>query len=285
VQASLNGTRLWFDIEGAGLVADGPRMRTKPTLILLHGGPGFDHSGFKPSHGAFADIAQIVYVDHRGMGRSAYSDPAQWTLDQWADDLRALVDLLGIDRPVVLGHSFGGFVAQSYALRHTAHLSKLILSSTAAKFRRDRCIAAFGRMHGTEAERVAAAFWHDPDDAEAVRTYLEICFPLYNRTGRDPDAAKRTTLNPAVLAHFFRDGGEGHRFDFRARLKDIACPTLVLSGALDPVTTREDAEDLAASLPPDRTRLERFADCGHGIVRDDPARYAAVVRDFLASES
>ena len=284
VQALVNGTRLWFDVEGAGLVADGPRMRTKPTLILLHGGPGFDHSTFKPAHSAFADVAQIIYVDHRSMGRSGWSDPRAWTLDQWADDLRALVDLLGIERPIVLGLSFGGFVAQSYALRHPAHLSKLILSSTAAQFRRDRCIAAFGRMHGTEAERVAAAFWHDPDDEQKVRTYIEVCFPLYNARGRDPDAAKRTTFNPAVLAHFFRDDGEGHRFDFRERLKDIACPTLVLAGALDPVTTMEDAEDIVASLLPDRTRFERFPDCGHGVGRDDPDRYAAVVKDFLVSE-
>ena len=285
MQALVNGTRLWFDTEGAGLVADGPRMRAKPTLVLLHGGPGFDHSTFKPSHSVFADVAQIVYVDHRGMGRSAYSDPAHWTLDQWADDLRALVDMLGIERPVVLGLSFGGFVAQSYALRHPAHLSKLILSSTAAKFRRDRCIAAFGRMHGAEAERVAAAFWNEPADEGKVQTYIDVCFPLYNARGRDLDAAKRTTLNPAVLAHFFRDGGEGHRFDFRGRLNDIACPTLLLAGALDPVTTMEDAEEIAASLPPSRTWFERFAECGHGVGRDDPDRYAAVVKDFLASEA
>ncbi len=48
----VNGTRIWFDIEGAGLVPDGPVMRQRPTLVLLHGGPGFDHSGFKPAHSA-----------------------------------------------------------------------------------------------------------------------------------------------------------------------------------------------------------------------------------------
>jgi pimeloyl-ACP methyl ester carboxylesterase len=62
--------RLYVDIEGAGLVADGVRMRQKPTLILLHGGPGFDHAGFKPAFSCLADVAQIVYYDQRGHGRS-----------------------------------------------------------------------------------------------------------------------------------------------------------------------------------------------------------------------
>ena len=63
----VNGVRLFFDIEGAKLVPDGPVMREKPTLLLLHGGPGFDHSIYKPAYSALADIAQIIYLDHRGM--------------------------------------------------------------------------------------------------------------------------------------------------------------------------------------------------------------------------
>lgn len=59
----VNGTKLYFDVKGAGLVPDGPRMRTKPTLFLLHGGPGFDHSIYKPAFSALADIVQIAAVD------------------------------------------------------------------------------------------------------------------------------------------------------------------------------------------------------------------------------
>ena len=70
MHVSVNGVRLFFDVEGAKLVPDGPVMREKPTLLLLHGGPGFDHSIYKPAYSALADIAQIVYLDHRGNGRS-----------------------------------------------------------------------------------------------------------------------------------------------------------------------------------------------------------------------
>ena len=66
----VNGVRLFFDVEGARLVPDGPTLREKPTLILLHGGPGMDHSGYKPRFSQLADIAQVVFLDHRGNGRS-----------------------------------------------------------------------------------------------------------------------------------------------------------------------------------------------------------------------
>jgi proline iminopeptidase len=56
----VNGVKLYFDVEGSGLAADGPALREKPTLLLLHGGPGFDHALFKPAFSAFADIAQVV---------------------------------------------------------------------------------------------------------------------------------------------------------------------------------------------------------------------------------
>ena len=61
---------LFFDVEGPKLIPDGPTMCERPTLLLLHGGPGFDHSGFKPQLAELSDIVQVVYLDHRGNGRS-----------------------------------------------------------------------------------------------------------------------------------------------------------------------------------------------------------------------
>ena len=108
------GVRLYVDVDGAGLVPDGRQMREKPTLICMHGGPGFDHSAFKPAFGQLTDLAQVVYYDHRGHGRSDPRPSSEWTLDVWADDVVRLCDALGIEKPIVLGQSFGGFVAQRY---------------------------------------------------------------------------------------------------------------------------------------------------------------------------
>jgi pimeloyl-ACP methyl ester carboxylesterase len=89
----VNGVRLFFDVQGAGLVPDGPTMREKPTLLLLHGGPGFDHSIYKPAYSSLADCAQVIYLDHRGNGRSEAGPKDVWTLAQWGDDVRAFCDV------------------------------------------------------------------------------------------------------------------------------------------------------------------------------------------------
>jgi pimeloyl-ACP methyl ester carboxylesterase len=117
----VNGVRLYFDVEGAGLVPDGAAMRAKLTLILLHGGPGFDHTIYKPAFAAVADIAQVVYLDHRGNGRSDPDAHENWNLAQWGDDVRAFCDALEIARPIVYGASFGGMVALAYATRYPDH--------------------------------------------------------------------------------------------------------------------------------------------------------------------
>ena len=113
MRVSVGDCRLYVDVEGLALVPDGPTMRERPTVVVLHGGPGFDHTGLKPDFGALTDVAQVVYYDHRGHGRSDRSGPDRWNLDQWADDLVALCDALGIEHPVVCGVSFGAIVAPS----------------------------------------------------------------------------------------------------------------------------------------------------------------------------
>jgi proline iminopeptidase len=127
MHVSVNGVRLFFDVEGAKFVPDGPLMREKPVLLMLHGGPGFDHSIYRPAYSALADIAQIVYLDHRGNGRSEDGPREGWNLAQWGDDVRAFCEALGISDPIVLGASFGGMVALAYATRHPPHPSRLIL--------------------------------------------------------------------------------------------------------------------------------------------------------------
>jgi proline iminopeptidase len=281
MRVSIGDVRVFFDVEGAALVPDGPAMREKPTLLLLHGGPGFDHSSYKPAFSPLADAAQLVYLDHRGNGRSDRGDPARWNLAQWADDVAAFCDALGIVRPVVLGNSFGGMVAMAYAIRHPGHPGKLVLSSTTAKTRLDRVYAAFERLGGPEARDAARRYWEKPGP-ETLPDYARLCFPLYSRTPRDPDANARTLWNFDVMYAF--GGGEDHTFDLLPELAKVRCPTLVLGGEDDPICPIDDQADIAAALPPGLVRFERFPGCGHGTYRDDPARTFAVLREFLAME-
>jgi proline iminopeptidase len=281
----VNGVRLFFDVESAKLVPDGPAMREKPTLLLLHGGPGFDHSIYKPAYSALADVAQIVYLDHRGNGRSEDGPEESWNLAQWGDDVRAFCDVLDIASPIILGASFGGMVALAYATRHPAHPSKLVLISTEAAggTHRDRRVALFERFGGPEVGALARRRFlelqgHDEASLEAWRN---LAFPLYTRTPRDPDMARRAVSRSAVLQWFTKPGGESLTFNMFPELHRIQCPVLVLGGEDDPIHPIESQADIAAALPAHLVQFERFANCGHGVVPDAPERAMAVIRDFI----
>src|ERR1700733_3947022 len=151
--APIRGTRIYFDIEGAGLVPDGPRMREKPVAFIIHGGPGGDHSGFKPVMSPLAETAQLVYFAHRGQGRSGLADPdadpARFTLDENVEDMEALRRYLGFGPIVSIGTSYGGMVAMAHAARYADAVSRLVLIVTAAHAGFMARAEQFVRDHGT----------------------------------------------------------------------------------------------------------------------------------------
>ncbi|WP_437903871.1 alpha/beta fold hydrolase [Sorangium sp. So ce327] len=271
--------RLFFDVEGAKLVPEGPAMRERPTVILLHGGPGGDHTEFVPFGSALAEVAQVVYLDHRGCGRSDRSGPERWNLETWADDVRAFCDALEIERPVVLGNSFGGMVAQAYAARYPDHPGKLILTSTTAKLRLDRMLAVFERLGGAQAADIARRFFADPmpnfDD------YIRVCLPLYRQSPPEEDALRRAVLHLDVGGYFV--AGEMQTYDLRGDLARVRCPTLMLSGDLDPFATTADARDLVAALPRELVQARSFPRAGHAVLDDARDEALATIREFLGA--
>lgn len=269
--------RLYVDIDGYGLVPDGREMVERPTVILLHGGPGMDHSYFKSSAAYdYRDLAQVVCYDHRGNGRSDPGDPADWRLDVWADDVVRLCDALGIVRPIVLGESFGGWVAQRYLARHPTHPSKVVLGCTSPRLDIEVIAAAFEERGGPDAGRAAREFWTIGPDA--IIPYLEHCMPLYGEEPGDPDGLARTVLNLDVLAHF--QLGEQRTMDLRSGLAAATCPVLVLAGELDPVCPVEMSDEIVAALTGAEVTYERIPNASH----DDVGRLAAsTIRSFIAA--
>jgi proline-specific peptidase len=282
MRVDIGDCRLFFDVEGAKLRPDGPCMREVPTLLLLHGGPGFDHSSFKPAFSSLGDIAQIVYLDHRGQGRSDRSTPEFWNLDQWAKDVMSFCEALQIERPVVLGNSFGGMVAMTYAARYPDHPAKIVLSSTAARMRLDRILQMFEMLGGKEARDIAGSFWEAPTP-EILAEYMRVCMPLYNpsRVFANRDSRARTVFNFDVGVHFIM--GEQRTFNLLPELHQIKCPTLILAGAHDPVCTIEDMQEVAEAIAPNLVRFERFADAGHGVFRDQPERALKILSEFITA--
>jgi proline iminopeptidase len=284
----VNGVHLYFDVEGAALRPHGESMVALPTLLLRHGGPGADHTLYKPAFSALTDVAQVIYLDHRGNGRSDLSTPEHWHLDQWADDVHAFCLALGIERPIVYGASFGGMVAMAYATRHPQHPGKLVLVSTSAQgaSHAQAKVQMFGRLGGDAARELARRRFIDGDTGpEVLRAWLEVALPLYTRTPIDPCMWPRIQANPAVTAWFNRPGGEASSFDLLPALGHIACPTLVLGGTLDPMLPIECQRDIAAALPAHLMRCREFVGCGHGVVPDAADEAMARLRAFIRSPS
>jgi pimeloyl-ACP methyl ester carboxylesterase len=276
------GVRLYFDVEGMGLVPDGESFREQPTLVLLHGGPGMDHTGWKPRLSPLADIAQIVYYDHRSHGRSDRRPASEWTLDHWADDIVGLCDALGIVKPIVFGQSFGGMVAQRYIARHPRHPGKVILSSCSPHFGLERKLAVFERLGGPRARAVAQTYWSEPTPAH-FDEYLRVCMPLYNPTPQPAASRAKVRFDVELLDTWNRT--ELPTTDLLPGLAGAACRVLVMGGEDDPVTPIDDQRDIATALPPQWGRFERFAGAGHGVWRDRPDAAMALLRAFILDDA
>lgn len=271
------GVRLFVDVDGLGLVPSGPSMVQRPTVLLLHGGPGSDHSLFKTgTWDALTDIAQVVYYDHRGNGRSDPGPKDEWTLDVWADDVVRLCDALGIERPVVIGESFGGMVAQRYLARHPHHPAGVVLGCTSPRLDLDVIEGAFRRLGGDDAARAARAFWSR--GPEAIGDYLLHCMPLYSIDPVDPAGIARAVMNFEVMAHF--QAGEQTTMDLAPGLAAATCPVLVVGGELDPVCPIETSEEIVAALTNADVTFERLPNASH----DDVGRLAQdAIRRFVTA--
>jgi proline iminopeptidase len=272
--------RIFFDVVGSKYAVDGERMVERPTLIVMHGGPGFDHSTLRPYFDRFADSHQVIYIDHRGNGRSSGAAET-WTLAQWGDDVKAFCDALGIVNPAVYGNSFGGMVAMAYASRHPEHPARLVLSSTAPRLKLAVTYEMMQARGGDRARQIAERFW-TTGDAAAVADYQAVCMPLYNPRPNpaDAQARRRAILRTEVMTHFIL--GEMRSMDLSAGLAAIRCPTLILAGVHDPITPVACSEEIAAALPEGSAELQVFENAGHGVHRDEPERAEAVLRRFLS---
>jgi pimeloyl-ACP methyl ester carboxylesterase len=282
VFATVNGVRLFFDVLNPQLEIVPGGLREKPILICLHGGPGGDHQAMRPGFDRLGSVAQVVYLDQRGGGRSERGSPDSWTLDQWADDVAAFCEAIGADRPILLGQSGGAMVAQAFLARHPDRAAGAVLLNACARLDREALIARWDRV-GPEAGAAARAMYTDGDPKD-VPAFFQHCLPHYVRRPppADPDAAARTSFNFAVTQRFFREGGEAWRFDHRVALGQVACPVLLLVGAHDPITWPEWGREVCEALPPRIGELQVFQDSSHGIPTDEPEAMFGAIERFVA---
>jgi pimeloyl-ACP methyl ester carboxylesterase len=279
MRVSVDGTRLFVDLDGPALVPDGPAMRSRPTMILLHPGPGFDHTVWKVYLGPeLAKVAQVVYLDLRGHGRSDPIARDDMRLDVWAEDLVALCESLEIEHPVVLGHGWGALVATRYAARHPEHPRALVLSAPYARLVPTRVVEAFDRLGDPEAGEVARRFYEQPDHL-TLGEYLRRCYPLVVRYEEGAETLTRTNWNPDAFVEW--TAKEGRSFDLRPDFAAIRVPTLVLAGEDDPYAPFASVREAADALPPELLRFRSYPGVRHSVYRETAPVAVDEVRAFL----
>lgn len=209
----------------------------------------------------------VITYDQRDRGATVF-EPAPYTTDDLADDLAALIEALGFTRAHVLGTSFGGMVAQAFALRHGDLLDGLVLGATSqAPFRRER-------IAGPIADLLDALEHGQTERAEAVLTRMAPS-AVASSAGAE-NASSSSDRNHALARRF----AATRSFDTRGRLGGIVAETLVIHGRDDAAVPVEDALSMVDELRSADALL--LSGCGHAWENERPARAAAAITAFLA---
>ena len=254
------GLELAYDDAGSGI-----------PLLFIHGWP-YDRTLWAAQLSGLPTRARCLAPDLRGFGDSSVVSP--YSIDQYADDLAALLGMLGIERAVVCGLSMGGYVALAMLRRHRALLRGLILTSTRATADTDEVRDGRARLIGLiETQGIEAlagrqvramvaetTFATRPDVVEALRQLMAGA-PSEGVIGGLRAMAERPDSSPLLAG-----------IDF---------PTLVVSGAEDAITPPEELRTLARAIP--GSRLEVIESGGHVCPYERPAAFNHVVAEFLAS--
>jgi proline iminopeptidase len=282
MKAKIRGTEIFFDIEGASIVVEDNLIREQPVAFLLHGGPGGDHTSYKPLFSRLADRFQLVYIDHRGQGRSARGDRSNYTLYNNIEDIEALRKYLGLEQIIVIGGSYGGMVALSYAARYPNAVSHLIAYATVASYEFLATAQQTLKEIGTPAQiEIAQRLWDgDFRSNDQLKTYFELLHPLYSyRTKSAPQPPNNDERILAYEATNEAFGGFLRSYDIRSELPKIIAPTLVLAGRHDWICAPEFSEEIARLIP--HAQLQIFEESGHLLRLDEPERLIDSIAQFV----
>ncbi len=258
--AQLNGIDLSWDDVGAGV-----------PVVFLHGFP-LDRTFWKPQLSALIEQARCIAPDLRGFGGSTPAAP--YSMDQYADDVAALLDHLGIERAVIAGLSMGGYVAFALWRRHRDRVRALILTDTRA---------TADAAEGLEKRRALLEVARR-EGAGAVATRQLPALLGATTQERNPDVGEWLHLMMAMQPV---EGVAGAieammaRPDSTPDLATITVPTLIVVGEEDTLTPPADAAAMAGAIR--GARLETLALAGHLAPAERPAAFNHIVAEFVAS--
>lgn len=277
-----------MELQINGFSANVEHMGEGPLVIALHGGPGLDHTYLRPWLDPLAQSFTLAYLDQRGSGGSPVPAGAMddVSMATWASDVDALRGKLGFEKCIVLGHSFGSFIALEHALRYGNTLRGLVLCEVApvidypqviganAKERAGSDEALFGRVMGSFGRPAT-------DDADMERTWRDI-LPVYFKQ-YDAKVAESMNAKMRFRAAPFNQGAGRclPTFNVSARLGEIRVPTLIMNGRYDWILpVAEGAERVHAGIP--SSTLYVFEHSGHFPFVEEPEAFMTTLKGWLA---
>lgn len=266
-------------------------------VIVLHGGPDFDHGYLLPDLDRLKDGFRLIYYDQRGRGRSADNvRPEEVTLTSDVDDLDRVRQHFRLDAAVLLGHSWGTVMALEYALRHPTRVSHLILMNPAPASARDVAVvrnAYLEKLGAAEMDRqrqIVASAAYQAGDPEAVAARYRIHFkPALKRpedyeklmvtmkAGFTSQGKEGIVKARAVEDQLLRDTWQVAGYDLLPKLRSLLIPTLVIAGDHDFIPV-EVAERIAQAIP--NAKLVTIKDCGHFAFLECPGEVRNALNDF-----
>lgn len=277
----LNGVRCHHTIRGRG-----------PALIAISGGPGMDARGWD-DFGKIDEFVTVIALHPRGSGLSEAPADDAFRLADYAADVEALRRHLGLEKPVVMGWSHGGMVAQQFAFTYPNSLSRLILFDTTAYFGEflsdiQAAVKEFKDQPWFEKSFAAlqaewAGEYHSDEDMSRLWAE-EMKFYFKNFDERAQAYHKRTRDLPIRIAslHAFNEN-EAASMDLRPRLKEITAPTLVIVGQHDFITNVAMAQEMVNHIPD--ARLEIFEESGHFALVEEPEKFYRTIQNFIFDKS
>ncbi len=278
MRIAVGDVKLFFDADGAKHVPEGAFLRERPTALIVHTGPGADHTPYREHLGpVLREVAQVLYVDLRGHGLSDMSTTEHWNLDTWADDLAGLLDALGLDQVVLIAVGWGTYPGIRFATRHPERISKAVLINPVARFLPARAVAAFDTLDPSAGE-AAHAYYSDPNE-QTIAEFLRLCFPLLLPGAVSMRMLMTPLWNLELAIHWHR--GEGRSADMGGELAQFDWPTLVIAGEADAQNPLASILEAVDALPGEHVEVHRYPGARHSPMRDAPESLA-VVTEFVA---
>lgn len=258
--ANIGDAKLYYEIYGNELEMTADGMQQKPTLVVLHGGPGLDHSFEIEFSRECAPFAQTILVDLRGNGRSTGDNPKQWNLEQWADDVFTFCQSLGLEKPFVQGVSMGGWVTMKFACKYPDAARGIILLDTEAVLDLEGICQRYQQAGGEEAADLARKFFQEkipsPDE---IQQYFLKCIPLCSNTPVPDYYFKCAIMKPEIGVHFQKERAHYNILD---KLSAITGPVLYLTNTTNPSHILASAEKTAEAMINAEVTFLPFPDCG-----------------------